>query len=324
MHRSLFRILAAACLVTAGNVHAVEWRIATPYAPGNFHTVNIERFAEDVAVASGGDLTIEVHSDGALYKHEQIKDAVREGRVPMGEILLSRLSEENAVYAVDSIPFLAYNYPKAEKLWEASRPAIEKLLSKQGLMILYSVPWPPQGIYVATPLVRLSDLKGMKLRTYNEETERFAKLVGAIPKRVPVAGIASAFASGDIQAMITSPTTGAETKAWDFTRYYYHVQGWLPKNAVIVNEKAFGRLSRATQSAVLDSARRAERRGWKASEKETDAKLDVLRNRGLNVDRPPHKLHLDLLGVGRKMAFEWTGRAGDAGVFIIQRYHSVN
>ncbi|HEY5701262.1 MAG TPA: TRAP transporter substrate-binding protein [Gammaproteobacteria bacterium] len=312
--------------VAAGFVlsaQAVTWDMPTPYGETNFHTVNIQEFADDVKAASGGKLEIKLHSGGSLFKHPEIKNAVRGGQVPIGEFLLSRLSNENAVFEIDSIPFLATNYTKAEILWKASKPTIAKLLDKEGLMILFAVPWPPQGIYAKKPIQSLDDLKGVKFRAYNSATENLAKLAGAIPTQVEVPDIPQAFSTGRVDAMITSPSTGANTKAWDFVKYFYHTQAWLPKNIVVVNKKAFRKLDKDVQKAVLDAAARAETRGWQSSMAETSAKLDVLRDNGMSVHLPENGLEQGLRDIGRQMTHDWSKKAGDPGIHIIEQYYSM-
>ena len=45
------------------------------------------------------------------------------------------------------VPFLAVSFADAMKLYKAQKPAIEKKLAAQGIMLLFAVPWAPQGIY---------------------------------------------------------------------------------------------------------------------------------------------------------------------------------
>lgn len=299
---------------------ATKWDMPTPYGDKTFHTINIRQFAADVAKATGGALEITVHSAGSLVKHPEIKNAVRRGLVPIGEVLISRLANEDPVFEVDSVPFLATNYDEAKKLWAASRPIIEKKLDAQGLKLLFAVPWPPQGIYAKKEIKTVDDLKGLKFRAYNKSTERLARLAGAVPTQVEVPDIPTAFATGRVEAMITSPSTGANTKAWDFVTHFYHTQAWLPKNVVVVNKKAFRRLDKKLQDAILAAARTAETRGWKASMAETDAKIKILKDNGMQVHTPSPALMAGLKAIGKTMTDEWLKKAGAAGEAILKAY----
>jgi len=318
-------LAAAAALTLAGFTAAsaeTKWDMPTPYGDSNFHTQNIAAFADEVKAKTDGSLLIQIHSAGSLFKHPEIKNAVRKGLAPIGEVLVSRLSNEDAVFGVDSVPFLAPSYDQAWKLYQASKPALEEKLAEQGLQLLYAVPWPPQGVYAKMEIVQGDDLKGLKFRAYNAATERLAQLAGAVPTQVEVPDIPTAFSTGRVEAMITSPSTGANSKAWDFLTHYHDTQAWLPKNMVIVNKGAFDGLDDANKAAVLEAAELAEKRGWEASKVETKTKTQVLVDNGITVVQPSQQLIKDLAGIGETMAAEWKDQAGDSGVAVLDAYNN--
>ncbi|SEK20484.1 TRAP transporter substrate-binding protein [Halomonas daqiaonensis] len=301
---------------------ATEWDMPTPYGDMTFHTVNIREFADDVREATDGELDITVHSNGSLIGHAEIKNSVRRGIVPIGELIMSRLANENAIFEVDSVPYLATSYEEAQTLWEASREIIAEELAEQQLRILFAVPWPPQGIYTQHALEEPDDLKNLSMRAYNTASERIAQLVGAVPTQVEVPDIPTAFSTGRVDAMITSPATGADTKAWDYLSHFNHAQLWLPKNMVIVSEQAFSRLDETTRQAVLDAAAEAETRGWEMSRQETDDAIAALKENGIDVSEPTPELASLLQEVGETMTEEWAGRAGDQGAAILEAYEA--
>jgi len=316
--------LAAAAALGLAGIAAVsaetKWDMPTPYGDSNFHTQNIAAFADEVKEKTGGSLVIQIHSAGSLFKHPEIKNAVRKGLAPIGEVLVSRLSNEDAVFGVDSVPFLAPSYDKAWQLYQASKPALEEKLGEQGLQLLYAVPWPPQGIYAKKEVTKGSDLKGLKFRAYNAATERLAQLAGAVPTQVEVPDIPTAFSTGRVEAMITSPSTGANSKAWDFLSHYHDTQAWLPKNMVIVNKGAFDSLSDAEKAAVLEAAAVAETRGWEASKVETKTKTEVLVENGITVVEPSMELIEDLAAIGETMSAEWQEQAGETGAVVLEAF----
>jgi len=322
---SLVTTASLACglaAISANASAATEWDMPTPYGDRTFHTVNIREFADDVREATDGELDITVHSNGSLIGHAEIKNSVRRGIVPMGELIMSRLANENPIYEVDSVPYLATGYDDAWTLWEASRDIISEELEGQGLRLLFSVPWPPQGIYTNQALESGDDLKNLSMRAYNTSSERIAQLTGAVPTQVEVPDIPTAFSTGRVEAMITSPATGADTKAWDYLSHFNHAQLWLPKNMVIVSESAFSRLDEASQEAVLEAATQAEQRGWEMSRQETDDALAVLEENGIDVSEPNDALAQTLRSVGDTMKAEWVERAGEQGQSILEAYES--
>lgn len=313
-------LLGASLLVSGTSFAQTKWDMPTPYGDGVHHTKNDRAFAEDVKKATDGSLDIVVHSGASLIKHPEIHRAVRSGQVPIGEMFMGLLGNDNPVFKADNIPFLASDFGSAKKLWDASRPAVEAALDKDGLKLLYAVPWPPQGFYTKTPINSAADLKGMKMRAYSPTTSRLAVLLGATPTTVQTPEIPQAFSTGIINAMVTSPSTGVSSQAWDFVSNYTDTQAWIPKNMVIVNARAFKRLDEAQQKALMDAAAAAEKRGWDMAQAETDAKTAVLAEKGMTVSQPSDQLKADLQAIGKTMGEEWAAEAGEVGKQIMSAY----
>jgi TRAP-type C4-dicarboxylate transport system substrate-binding protein len=312
--------LAAGLAFAASASAQTKWNLPAAYPVDNPHTENLMQFAKDVHDATGGKLQIAVHPGASLFKAPDIKRAVQTGQAPIGERLLSAHQNENALFAFDSVPFLATSYDDAQRLWEASREPTAELLGEQGLKILFAVPWPPQGLYADKEIDTVDDLKGVKFRAYNTATERLAQLAGAVPTQVEVPDIAQAFATGRVDAMMTSPSTGVESKAWDFVSHFYNTQAYLPKNIVVVNQDTFDGLDPAVQRAVLDAAAKAQERGRQMSMKETEKQIAVLEENGMQVQEPGKELAAGLHKIGETMTEEWAKQAGDPGAAILEAY----
>lgn len=317
--RSLFVALAAAAFSTAA-VAQTKWDMPTPYGDGTFHTKNVRDFSAAVEKATGGKFVITVHSAGSLVKHPEIKNSLKRGIAPIGEFLISLHANESPIYSVDSVPFLATGYDAAKKLYAAQKPFLEKKLGEEGLVLLYSVPWPPQGIYAKKEIKSLDDLKGLKFRTYNPATQRIAQLTGAIPTQVEVPDVPTAFATNRVEAMITSPSTGVDSKVWDFLTHYHDTQAWLPRNAVVVSKAAFDKLSDAEKKALTDAAKSAEARGWEMSMAETTEKTKELADNKIVIVQPSDALKKGFAEIGVKMAAEWEQAAGADGKALLEAF----
>jgi TRAP-type C4-dicarboxylate transport system substrate-binding protein len=301
-------LVATALLALALPAFAqTKWDLPTAYPAGNFHTENIQQFAADIDKATAGKLKITVHSNASLFKAPEIKRAVQGGQAQAGEILLVNFENEDPLYGVDGIPFLATSYGSAFKLYKASRKALDEKFAKQGMKVLFAVPWPPQGIYSKRTLNSMADMKGLKWRAYSPATSK----------------IAEALATGVIDSMMTSGATGYDSKTYEHVKNYYDTQAWLPKNAVIVNQKAFDVLDKATQAAVLKAAADAETRGWKLSEEKNGWYLAQLKDKGMVIAAPSEQLTADLRKVGNYMLAEWLRKSGDDGRKVIDAYRGM-
>jgi TRAP-type transport system periplasmic protein len=317
MHRTL---LAAALALPIAAAAQTKWDMATPYADTEFQTKNVRQFAEEVQKASGGKLSITVHSAQSLIKNPEIKRSVQTGLVPAGELFMSNLGPENPLFEVDAIPFFASGYPEARALWEVSKAPIFALFEKQGIRALYSVPWPSQAFFTKEPVKSLADIKGKKMRTYNAQTARLGTLMGVIPTTVQATEIPQAFSTGIIDLMFTSTPTGVTTRAWEYTKFFYDTGAWVPKNVVLVNAAAFAKLPADVQKAITDSAAVAEKRGWQWSEKENDDRRADLGKNGLKIEPITPQFKAELKQIGDTMLNDWLAKAGDDGKKVVAEY----
>ena len=321
MKRRLFTCTVLPLLALAAGAQAqTKWDLPAAYPASNFHTENLAQFAQDVDKASGGKLKITVHANASLFKAPEIKRAVQGGQAQIGEILLVNFENENPIYGTDGVPFLATSFADSRKLYEAQKPALDKVLGAQGMKLLYAVPWPPQGLYVKKEIASVADMRGVKWRAYSPATAKIAELIGAQPVTVQAAEVSQAFATGVVESMMSSGSTGYDTKIYESVKYWYDTQAWLPKNAIIVNLKAFNALDPATQAAVTKAAADAEVRGWKISAEKNDFYKKELAAKGMKILPPPPKLMSDLRQVGAIMQSDWEKKAGADGAAVIATY----
>lgn len=308
--------------LVSGASFAEKWHMPTPYGDGNLPTQIAYSFAQEIKDKTQGELDVTVHSGGSLVKHTEIPRSVKSGQVQMGEVFLGILGNENPIYKHDNIPFLATTFEDAKKLWEAAKPAVSQQLDKDGMMMLYAVAWPAQSLYSEAPVNSLADLAGTKMRAYSPSTSRLADLMGTTPTTVQVPDIPQAFSTGIIQTMITSPSTGVDSQAWDYVKNYTDVQAWIPKNIVVVNKRAFRRLDKATQQIILDAAKNAEAEGWtKVAARAAKDKATLIEN-GMTVAEPSAQLLKELQAIGKTMTEEWKAEAPKDIGAILSRYEN--
>jgi TRAP-type C4-dicarboxylate transport system substrate-binding protein len=313
-------LTAAALLATAAAQAQTKWDLPAAYPATNFHTENLVAFAGDVDKATGGKLKITVHPNASLFKANEIKRAVQGGQAQMGEILLVNYQNEWPIFGADGLPFLADSYDESMKLYKVQRPLLEKKLGEQRMVLVYAVAWPPQGIYSKKPLASAADLKGIKWRAYSPATARIAELVGAQPVTVQAAEVSQAFATGVTESMMSSGSTGWDSKLYEHVKYWYDTQAWLPKNAVIMNKAAFDALDASTKAALLKAAADAETRGWAASKRANTESLDKLKANGMQILPPSAQLKSDMKKVGDTMLKEWLEKAGPEGTQLVDAF----
>ena len=313
--------VALSCVLASMPVSAqMKWDLPAGYPAGNPHTQNLTQFAADVAKATGNKLSITVHPNGALFKAPEIKRAVQTGQAQIGEVLMSLLENENPVFGADAVPFVATGFDASWKLWQAQRPVVEKILAGQGIKLLYAVAWPPQGIYTKKPLNTVADMKGLKWRAYNPATTRIAQQVGAQPLTIQAAELSQALSTGVVDSFMSSGATGVDSKVWESLTHFATADAWLPKNMVIVNQKEFDKVDKASQDAIVAAAKDAEDRGWKRMRDYTNESLATLRSNKITVYEPSPALKSELTKLGDTMLTEWLAKAGPDGQTIITSF----
>ena len=311
---------AAALAISATAAGAETWDMPMAYPDSNFHSQNGKAFAECVAQGTDGELEIVVHPGGSLFKGNEIKRAVQTGQAPIGERLLSAHQNEEAVFGFDSVPFLATSYEASDKLWDAAKPIMEQTLDEQNLVLLYAVPWPPQGIYTKKPIESASDMRGVKFRSYNAATARMAELMGAVPVQIEEAELSQALATGVADSFISSGSTGYDRKVWEHMTHWYDVAAWLPRNMVFVNKDAWESLDQNTQQVLQDCGGKAAEAGTAESERLNDWYKEQLAANGMTVAQPGDQLRADLEQIGATMTAEWLEATGEAGKQILDAY----
>ena len=320
MKKLLISLAAAAAFGTAFS--QTKWDLPSGYGANTFQVQNLTQFATDVDKATAGKLKITVHPNASLFKANEIKRAVQSGQTPVGEFILSSASNEAPVFGVDSIPFLATSYAESKRLDTASRDLLVKTLAAQGIKLLYIVPWPPQRFYYKKALTKLADLKSTKMRAYNPATSFIATSVGAQPVTIQLAELPAALATGGADNFLTSTSSGIDSKLYESVKFFYDVSAWLPRNAVVVNQKAFDALDKAGQDAVLQQAALAETRGWQNSEKNNADNLKELAAKGMKIDTVVGEvLKKELKPIGDTMTADWLKSAGAEGKVIIDAYN---
>jgi TRAP-type C4-dicarboxylate transport system substrate-binding protein len=319
-HAIKFALAASLMAIAAPASAQTKWNLPSGYPIDNPHLENLAAFVKDVSDGTGGKLQIQLHAGASLFKMDQIKRAVATGQAQTGEFLVSILENENPIYGIDVVPFLATSFPQAMKLWKASRPAIEKKLGEQGIMVLFAVPWGPQGIYAKKELNSIEDMKGLKWRAYNVGTARIGEMVGAQAVTVQAAELPQALATGVVNSFMSSGATGYDSKVWESLTHFYDTQAWIPKNVTVVNKAAFDALDKPSQEAFLKAAATAEARGWKIWETKTQWYHDEIAKKGMKVLKPSPALEAGFKKIGEQLTADWLKKAGAEGQAVVDAY----
>lgn len=275
-------LTGAACFAS-GALAETTWVMASGYPEDSFFTKNIREFIKEVEEASNGELKIDLRSNGELIKMDAIRRSVQSGQIQIGEIRFGIYGNESPMYTLDSLPNVAGNYDDAIKLMEAQKPWFDKTFGKAGMKVIAYEPWPGQGFYTKFPVTDGSEFAGVKLRIYSPATLRMGELLGFEATILPYAEVPQAFSTGLINALFTSAQTGVDIQAWDYVTHFTYSGSMHNKNGIIVNERAFRRLDKSVQDAVLKAGERATERAWEMSKEAAALTTQELEKHGMIV-----------------------------------------
>lgn len=336
----------AAALGGCGRHHAGEagaardathsWQMPLGYAATDFQTVTARLFADAVEQASrqerrrgagaepGPRISIQTHPDSSLVAANRIKDAVAGGEMQLGDRLLSAHAGETPLFGYDSVPLLTRTTRDAQRLWQAARPLIAAELNAQNLHLLYSVPFPMQGIYTSRPIRSKADFAGLRLRVYNASGARLAEHLGMVPVLVENSELVAALEAGRVDAVLTSPSTGVKRELWRFFDHFQQLAAWQPRNYVFINLDLWRSLARADRRMLGHLAVAAESFGAHASEQASAAAEKELAANGIRLVRPSAQLGRELEEVSERMTAEWLAGAGERGRQLIAAYRGAS
>src|SRR5690554_2465297 len=309
-------ILLAGCAAlsfSAGLASAETWDMPLAYPATNFHSENAAEFAQCVNEWTDGELEIVTHPNGSLFSGSDIKRAVQTGQAPIGERLISAHANENPLFGIDSIPFLATSFEASEKLWAAAEDKMKEVLESQNLVYIYAAAWPPQGLFGKQEFNSIEDLQGVKFRAYNAATARIAELAGMAPVQIEAAELTQALSTGVVESFISSGATGVDSKVWEQLSHFYDVQAWLPRNVVFVNKDTWNGLDGDSQAAISACGEQAAADGLARVKELSGGYLETLAENGMTVSQPTEALASGFATFGETMTEEWLAQSGEQG-----------
>ncbi len=297
------------------------WDLPLAWPAGNFHVKNAETFAEKVAEVTGGEVQITVHPGGSLgFKGPEMLKAVRDGLVPIGDVLLNQQVGEAPFLGIESVPYLASGYEEIAALHEFSRPVYDEIAAEFNQKILYMVPWPGQAVYSKNEIVTLDDVQGLQLRVVDKNGLDYMNALGGAPRQLPWGEVVPALASGAIAGVTTSSSSGVDGKFWEFLGFMNRFNWQSASNMMNVNLDAWNALSPEHQTAIEELAAEMEGQFWDVSRAEDVEKLKTLADNGVKITEPTPELREKLLETAKPMWQAFIDEAGPKAEEVIAAY----
>ena len=322
--------LSAAAVVSAalfcagpatGARAATEWDLPLAWPDGNFHVENVRTFTKVVGQVTGGEVVINVHPGGALgFKGPEMLTAVRDGLVPIGDVLLNQQVGERKILGLEAQPYLIEDLDQLLIFHKHFRPAVEKVAAEFNQKILYMVPWPRQYVYTKVKAASAADLAGIKIRTYNSTTTEMFNRIGMTSVQLPWGEVVPSLAAGTIDAVTTSASSGVDGKFWEFLEYMYPTSHVWSSNVVSVNLDAWNALPAGQRAAIEAVARMLEPVFWQVSRAEDAAKSRILNDQGVAMAEVSAEMLAEMQEATGPMLAEALAELGAEGEAVIDGF----
>jgi TRAP-type C4-dicarboxylate transport system substrate-binding protein len=288
------RGLLTAWLLGAGVLSAsaqTALDLSTVWPDSNFHTQNAKRFAEEVKKASNGAVAITVKAGGQLgFKGPEHLRAVRDGLVPMADVLNIQQIGDEPVLGTEGIPFLVSSSDELRALHKHLRPVYDQVAAKNNQKILYMVPWPTQYLHLKVKVDTLDGLKGIKIRVPDKNAADMLTAIAMSPVLIPWGETIPALASGAVAGVSTSAVSGVDGKFWEFLKTVYPTNHVWSSQIVTINLDTWKKLKPEEQKALEETAKRLEPEFWQSSIKADTDSLARLKENGMELVTIPEPM----------------------------------
>jgi len=325
--KTKFRLIIMILFLTIcfqGVSWAQEWPLPILWPPANFATQGAMEFSKLVKEKSGGKLTIVVHPGGALgYKGPEMLRVVKEGLVPIGEMLLGFVAGSEPILDLSTNPFLVADYKEAKLLGTISRPTMEKVFNKWNQKLLYWHFWPGAGIYAKKPINSIEDLKDLKIRTFNVQSTEWVKAAGAKPIAMPWGDVYMALFTGTVDAVLTSTVSGMDGKFWEVTPYFTDLGFTYGYSAVTVNISSFNKLSDDLKAVLVESGREMDlKQEERTITSDQSARAELIK-RGIKISEMSPAFRKQCIILSEGIWAEWVKKSGPEAEHLLNEVKKI-
>ncbi len=289
------------------------WRAATEYPATAMPGEGLATFARLLDETTGGQLRLAPAYDAPDgLRSATIPAAVQAGRIEVGDAFAGTLVALDPVFQLSSLPFLATTQDQAWRLYQAAKPAYERVYAAHGQRLLYATPWPNSGIWSRDPVPGPEVLQGLAIRTYDATSTAVLRGAGAAAVEYSFADAMPHLKDGSVTAVLSSGDGGAGRKLWDYTTHFTAIGYAMPLSFATVSTAAYDALSPALRTQVDNAGVATEAAQWQALTRRTERNYVTMRANGVLIEPPSPALAAALAQAGAAVTRAWQASAGPA------------
>jgi len=197
-----------------------------------------------------------------------VKDAdglrvLKSGLFDVVTLRLAQVSRDEPFFLGPDIVGLSTDYDVARKVVDAYRAPFDKRLQERhGGKLLGIYPFGPQVVFCKVPIGGLADLKGRKVRVYDQSLAKFIEKLGGIPVTIPFGETQQALERGVTDCAITGPSS-ANSAGWpEVTTHFMPIGFQIALNAYAINLSKWNAMTPEQQAKLTEAFRKFETDVW--------------------------------------------------------------
>lgn len=314
----------ALAVMAMGQIALAETRLAMSdvLPESNFMVTNAMEFAEAVKEATGGEVVITVNAAGSLgFKGPDQLAAVRDGLVDMADINISQQVGLNPMFGAEGVPFLISSMEELREYHKFLRPEFEKLAERYNQKIIYMVPSPAQYVYLKKEVSDIDGFRGIPVRGADKNTVEIISSIGMEGVVMPWGELLPALASGRVEGVATSATSGVDGRFWEFLKFIYPTNHTWGSNAVTINLDKWNKLPDADRAAIEQVAAQLEPKFWDVSRQGDLDSIAIMSENGMTLVDLSDDLKAQLVERAQDVQAEFFKRVPQAKA-VVDAYHA--
>ena len=286
-HRLLALVLFAA--FCASGVQAAKQRIKlTTLAPkGSSYHRALQRMGQAWSAATDGQVELIIYAGGIQGGEAAMVERMRINQAQAGLLTATGLEEiESSVSGLQNMPMVFRSLDEVDYVGEKLRPKLERRMREEGFVVLAWVDTGWVRFFSTRPVVKVDDLKKLKLFTWAGDTKTADIMIKAGLKPVPLetADILTGLQTGLIDAVPLPPFFALASQIYRPAPHMLDLE-WAPLvGALVVTERAWKKTPEAARAAMLEAAVKAGEEIKSAGRSEAASSIETMKTKwGLKV-----------------------------------------